>query len=82
MLVKTVVLNPAAARQLDKLTTDVRDLLAGALNAYALGRPSDTKAMTGTPTVRMRVGDYRVIFDETATTITSLALGHRREIYR
>lgn len=79
---KTIVLNPAAARQLDKLTTDVRDLLAEALNAYALGRPSDTKAMTGTPTVRMRVGDYRVIFDETARTITILALGHRREIYR
>ncbi len=79
---KTIVLNPAAARQLDKMATDTRDLLVEALNAYALGKASDTKAMTGTPTVRMRVGDYRVIFDETATTITILALGHRREIYR
>jgi mRNA interferase RelE/StbE len=79
---KTIVLNPAAARQFDKLTGTVRDLLADALNAYAMGKPCDTKAMTGTPTVRMRVGDYRIIFDETPTTITVLALGHRREIYR
>lgn len=79
---KTIVLNPAAARQFDKLTGDVRDSLAEALNAYAMGRPSDTKAMAGTPTVRMRFGDYRIIFDETATTVTVLALGHRREIYR
>jgi mRNA-degrading endonuclease RelE of RelBE toxin-antitoxin system len=30
----------------------------------------------------MRVGDYRIIFDETPTMITVLALGHRRDIYR
>lgn len=47
-----------------------------------MGRPSDTKAMTGTPTVRLRVGDDRIIFDETAATITVLAIGHRRDIYR
>lgn len=79
---KTIVLSSAAARHFDKMTSDVRDVLAEALNAYALGKPSDTKAMSGTPTVRMRVGDYRIIFDETATTITVVALGHRRDIYR
>ncbi len=79
---KTIVLQPAAARQIDKLAADVRDALTEALSAYAMGRPSETKAMTGTPTVRMRVGDYRIIFDETAATITVLALGHRRDIYR
>lgn len=79
---KTIVLNPAAARQFDKLTGAMRESLAEALHDYAMGRQSDTKAMAGTPTVRMRVGDYRIIFDETPTTITVLALGHRREIYR
>ena len=42
----------------------------------------DTKAMVGTPTVRLRIGDNRVIFDETANEITVFAIGNRREIYR
>ncbi|MGQ0484985.1 MAG: type II toxin-antitoxin system RelE family toxin [Hyphomicrobiales bacterium] len=79
---KTIVLNPQAARSLDKLTEPLRTAIAEALAAYALGKPCDTKAMVGTPAVRLRVGDYRVIFDETKTTITVLALGHRRDIYR
>ena len=49
---------------------------------YATAGIGDSKAMTGTPTVRLRIGDFRVIFDETATSIHILALGNRREIYR
>ncbi len=79
---KTIVLNPQAARSLDKLAEPVRTAIADALAAYALGKPCDTKAMVGTPTVRLRIGDYRVIFDETKTTITVLAVGNRRDIYR
>lgn len=79
---KTVVLNPSAAKALDAIAEPFRSAITEGLAAYALGRPSDTKAMAGTPTVRMRIGDYRVIFDETKTTITVLAVGHRREIYR
>jgi mRNA interferase RelE/StbE len=78
----TIALNPSAAKALDKIAEPQRSQIAGALHAYALGKPGYTKAMTGTPTGRMRVGDYRVIFDETSTLITVLAIGHRREIYR
>ena len=79
---KTIVLSPAAAKALDRISEPFRTAVAESLAAYALGKPSDTKAMAGTPAVRMRVGDYRVIFDETTTNITVLAIGHRREIYR
>lgn len=79
---KTIILSPSSARSLDRLPEEVRLRLTDSLAAYVLGKPSDTKAMHGTPTVRMRVGDYRIIFDETDKTITVLALGHRREIYR
>ncbi len=71
-----------AARSLDRIAEPDRTALVEALAGYALGKPSDTKAMVGTPTVRLRVGDYRIIFDETPTAITVLALGHRRDIYR
>ena len=31
---------------------------------------------------RLRVGDYRIIFDLTGTTIFILRVRHRREVYR
>ena len=79
---KTIVLEPGAAKSLDRIAEPFRAAIADALAAYALGKPCDTKAMAGTSTVRLRVGDYRVIFDETKGTITVLAIGHRRDIYR
>jgi mRNA interferase RelE/StbE len=80
--VKTIVLQPSAARDFDKLDPDVRSRLEQALAGYALTRAGDVKAMVGTPTVRLRDGDYRIIFDETATMIRVLVIGHRRDIYR
>lgn len=79
---KTIILQPSAAKSLDRIAEPFRSKIADDLASYALGKPCDTKAMRGTPTVRMRIGDYRVIFDESATTILVLAIGHRREIYR
>ncbi len=79
---KTIVLNPAAARALDRTAEPMRTRISEALATYAVDGRGDTNAMRGTPTVRLRVGDYRVIFDEDDTTMTVLALGHRRDIYR
>ncbi len=79
---KMIVLSPSAAKAIDRIAEPFRSTLVEALAAYALGKSGDTKAMTGTPTVRMRVGDYRIIFDETAVRLHILAIGHRREIYR
>jgi mRNA interferase RelE/StbE len=49
---------------------------------YGLTGERDVKPMTGSDVVRMRNGDYRIVFAETTTTLTVLAVGHRREIYR
>ena len=59
-----------------------REQISNALHAYAMTGRGDAKAMVGTPTVRLRVGDNRIIFDETKNEITVFALGNRREIYR
>ena len=79
---KTIVLSPGAAKAFDKLPPSARRQLSEALYAYAMHGIGDTKAMVGTPTVRLRSGDFRIIFDEDATRIVVLALGDRREIYR
>ena len=81
-VVKTIVLTHSAAKAFDKLPTDARDQIADALHLYAASGRGDAKSMAGTPTVRLRSGNFRVIFDESAAEIVVLALGHRREIYR
>ena len=48
-----------------------------------LDRFSHTR-LTGMNSYRLRVGDYRVIyeFDVSKGTLLLLAVGHRREVYR
>ncbi len=79
---KTVAYTVAARRTLRKLPKDVQDRLSEKLKKYAADGSGDVKAMAGERGVRMRVGDYRVIFIETETSIDVIALGHRRDIYR
>jgi mRNA interferase RelE/StbE len=47
-------------------------------------RPTDCRKLTGRDGWRMRVGNYRVIYeiDDAARSVTILNVGHRREIYR
>lgn len=47
-------------------------------------RPSGAKKLSGLKYYRIRVGDYRVIYDihDGKLTILVVEVGHRREIYR
>jgi mRNA interferase RelE/StbE len=47
-------------------------------------RPRGALALTGRTGWRIRVGDYRVIYeiDDTQNTVTILHVGHRRDVYR
>jgi mRNA interferase RelE/StbE len=49
-----------------------------------LPRPQGCKKLTGRDGWRIRVGDYRVIYeiDDKEKIVTVLHIGHRREIYR
>jgi mRNA interferase RelE/StbE len=79
---KTIVLQPSAARALDRLPAETRSRIGTALVTYALNGSGDIKRLVGTQTVRLRVGEFRVIFDETPDRILVLVLGNRRDIYR
>ena len=72
--------NPAL-RQLRRLDAKVRAQIEAKLVRYAATGAGDLKRMSGREGSRLRVGDWRVIFDENATTITVLAVGNRRDIY-
>ena len=47
-------------------------------------RPVGCRKLTGREGWRMRVGDYRVIYeiDDAQRTVTVLHVGHRRDVYR
>jgi len=47
-------------------------------------RPHGYRKLSGRDGWRIRVGDYRVIYeiDDTRQTVTILHVGHRRDVYR
>lgn len=79
---KTVAYTRSAAKALAKLPVDAREALIGKLRRYAETGAGDVKAMQGEPAIRIRAGDYRLVCEETATIVTVIRAGHRRDIYR
>lgn len=75
----------AAARQVRKLPRPARDRVLGAIEALQeVPRPPGSKKLVGEQTAwRVRVGDYRVIYDvfDESLIITVVRAGHRREVY-
>ncbi|RUW47083.1 MAG: plasmid stabilization protein, partial [Mesorhizobium sp.] len=74
---KTIVLSAPAARDLDNLPADVREQVSEGLIAYAASGRGDVKRLSGRDGYRLRIGRYRVIFDEDRTTILAIYIGKR-----
>jgi mRNA interferase RelE/StbE len=74
---KTIVLTLRAAKDLDALPRDARERVEGALHQYSVTGQGDVKALQGRGGYRLRIGSYRVIFDEDATTILAIYIGRR-----
>jgi mRNA interferase RelE/StbE len=51
------------------------------IDAFAETGEGDVKALKGVAGMRLRAGDWRVLFTVNADTITIHAVGHRRDIY-
>jgi mRNA interferase RelE/StbE len=81
-----VELRPGAARVLRKLPPIDRSRIARRIDALTLTpRPAGAKMLTGPERFyRIRVGDYRVIYQvsDEVLRVLVLRIGHRREIYR
>ena len=74
---KTIVFTHKAAKELDALPADARHAVTEALATYAINRHGDVKALAGREGRRLRVGDYRVIFDDDGATILAIYVGRR-----
>ena len=71
-----------ALRQIDaKQRRRIEDRIA---NLAVDPRPAGSIRLTGSEAMRVRVGDYRVIYtvSDAAVTVVVIKVGHRRDIYR
>jgi mRNA interferase RelE/StbE len=78
---KPVIFTATSARQWAKLPPDVRRRIDKRLMEFAESGHGDVKRLKGRDGMRLRVGDWRVIFYEDQGTIVIAAVGHRREVY-
>ena len=80
---KTVVILPSAAKSLRRHRADAARIVAK-VNDYArdsAALANNVKALAGSRALRLRVEDYRVIFEETETEVIVTAIGPRGSIY-
>ena len=76
---------PSAEKELRKLSRDVIPRIVAAIQALAeQPRPHGCVKMSHSESWRVRVGDYRVIYDidDRMKQVVVLHVGHRREVYR
>jgi len=80
-----VILPKSVQKELDRLPDDVaRRILARLAGLETNPRPADVKKLKGRDAWRIRVGDYRVIYEvhDQVLQVIVITVGHRREIYR
>lgn len=79
-----IELRPAAVRALKKLDPPIRRRIQGAITLLAEEpRPPAARALRGRPGLRIRVGDYRIVYTvaDDVLLIVVVTVGHRRDVY-
>jgi mRNA interferase RelE/StbE len=74
---ETIILTLSAAKDLDTLPRGAREQVEAGLHRYAMTGQGDVKALQGRNGYRLRIGSYRFLFDEDATTILAIYIGRR-----
>lgn len=80
-----VILPKSVQKELDRLPTEINNRVLERLAALeANPRPSDVKKLKGRSAWRIRVGDYRAIYEinDQSRQIIVVTVAHRREVYR
>ncbi|MBA3966988.1 MAG: type II toxin-antitoxin system RelE/ParE family toxin [Nitrospirales bacterium] len=75
----------SAQRSLSKIPQSDQDRIIDAINKLQSNpRPFGVQKLSGREAWRIRVGDYRIIYEinDEARSILVVTLGHRREVYR
>jgi mRNA interferase RelE/StbE len=81
----TVILAKTAQKQFLALPKEVQERVAARLlSLEAKPRPADVKKLKGRDGWRIRVSDYRVIYEihDHILRVLVITIAHRREVYR
>ncbi len=84
-MIYTLQVERPARRSLAQLPNrDYRRVTAALAALRDTPRPPGCVKLTGSDLWRIRVGDYRVIYeiDDAAQVVTVIDVGHRRDVYR
>jgi mRNA interferase RelE/StbE len=77
-------LRPAAVCALEKLDPPIRQRIQGVITLLAEDpRPPAARALRGRPGLRVRAGDYRIVYTVTddILLVVVVTVGHRRDVY-
>jgi mRNA interferase RelE/StbE len=80
----TAVLSKKAQKQLDKLSDNIAEPIFEAIvDLEENPRPQGYKKLKGRDGYRVRVGNYRIIYDifDSELIVDIITLGHRKDIY-
>jgi mRNA interferase RelE/StbE len=83
-MIYTVKLIPQAEKMLDSFQADLRDRIIDALERLKNNpRPSGCKKLKSRDAYRIRVGDYRVVYEirDDVLVILVVRVAHRRDVY-
>ena len=81
----TVLIERYAQKQIMKLDKKIIPVIKSAIATLADNpRPYGYKKLKGEDAYRIRVGDYRVIYeiDDGKIIVTVVSVGHRKDIYK
>lgn len=78
-----VEFKPGALKDLKKLNKQDSRHIIEKIESMGNGLSGDVKRLTNfTPEYRLRVGDYRVLFEIEGESIVIYRVKHRKEVYR
>ena len=80
-----VILPKSVQKELDRLPDDRANRILDRLARLETNpRPPDVKKLKGRDGWRIRIGDYRVIYEihDPALQVLVIKVGHRREVYQ
>ncbi|HEY5820277.1 MAG TPA: plasmid stabilization protein [Mesorhizobium sp.] len=74
---KAIIFSHAAAKDIDSLPVEDRAAVDAGLVRYATTGGGDVKRLPGRDGYRLRIGRFRVLFDEDQATILAIYVGKR-----
>lgn len=81
----TLSILPSAQKELARLSeSDYTRVVAAIQGLATTPRPTGCKKLVGSDAWRIRVGQYRVVYEieDAVLVVTVVKVGHRRDVYR